>query len=259
MTTIHFKLATLARRINRRLADLEPRHIMQWDYHRMNYYVYTIPSLPREGSRTFGPYYWAHLPALARHVDVLRPDERQATIFVDTDKLGTFPEVPLPRSHQFPVVSKLNMELITNLRAQGYKVVPPPDPTLDPTEPVLPCASEQKSRPPAHAVILGGAAPSDGMTYRSRRMQVPGYALHQCNTKMPESPYSGATGTVRVEKPAIVPNTPAPLYTPDGKLIDPDVNIAKFLEETEEEFMKHVDWDNGDEDGDDVAGTEDGT
>lgn len=195
---LHFKLPAITRRISRKLDGLVPRHVLKWDYHAMNYYVHTIPETPEEGSRVYGPYYWCHLPALARHINALDVHERHRQIVIQTDRSGDHAEEALPRALKFIVVTKVLQDAINALRGQGFEITPPPTIT---DEPVPPTARDRRNRPPAHSVI----DPATGT-----------YSVLPVLAYKPK----GVTGTVAVPEGETVASEPLP--QPQAHIERPD-------------------------------------
>ena len=117
--------AVFLRRLRAKLARLIPYREMIVQHH--DYHI-RIVSKPGDGDhfRTLGPYYFKHFVALADMLNMWDVQERALPNKTVVSRKGTtVPQVPLPPELQFEVVSDVLAGAVTQLRAQGWKVIPP--------------------------------------------------------------------------------------------------------------------------------------
>jgi hypothetical protein len=133
-----YPVESMLSKLRRYLGMLVPYRQLWYNKATGGYYVKAIDTI-MSGTKVImhGPYYFKHMVALGRMVNVWHGTDRDKSSITLYDNHGRkYPEEPLPKHLRFAVVTPALAAMVAQLRGEGWTVTPPQDNTAPITAPV---------------------------------------------------------------------------------------------------------------------------
>src|ERR1700678_445374 len=114
-------------KLRRHLPTLSPYRQLYYNKANGGYYVKAVDTSTLDRNNVVhGPYYYVHLVALGRMINVWHGTDRDKASISLFDRTGArYMEQPLPKHLQFAVVTPALAAMVTQLRREVYTVTPP--------------------------------------------------------------------------------------------------------------------------------------